>query len=205
MQFVQPAFRGDGFSNPQPIDAFTSDIANDVWSQHCSRPAIIVDKDMRLLWSNPSGAELLSSDRDIREMGGRLHLKSATGAQFRQFLDEVDDHPAAWAMLRGDERGCLVMRVTKMALGGQEAFVIAFSETKGVRRIWARFGPALGLTEAEEVVVKRLVDGANVHAVASALGVSIETVRTHVKRAYAKLGISSREEMFAEISPFRLG
>lgn len=97
------------------------------------------------------------------------------------------------------------MRVTKVLLNSNEAFVIAFSDTRGVERIWAKFGPALGLTAAEESILKRLVDGANVEAAALALGVSVATARTHIKRAYGKLGVSSREEMFAELLPFRLG
>jgi DNA-binding CsgD family transcriptional regulator len=34
------------------------------------------------------------------------------------------------------------------------------------------------------------------------LGVSLETVRTHIKRAYAKLGVCSREGFFHRLTPF---
>ena len=48
------------------------------------------------------------------------------------------------------------------------------------------------------------MDGATAAEAASDLGISLETARTHVRRAYAKLNVSSREEMFARISPFRM-
>ena len=179
--------------------------AIEIWGRHCSRPAVIIDADLRLIWSNPSGGLLLSTDPDLREVGGRLQLKAGTTQEFRSFLNDVDDQPCAWVLPRGEERGCIVMRVTKVLLDSNEAFVIAFSDTRGVERIWAKFGPALGLTAAEESILKRLVDGANVEAAALALGVSVATARTHIKRAYGKLGVSSREEMFAELLPFRLG
>ncbi|GAD59584.1 hypothetical protein MBEBAB_1834 [Brevundimonas abyssalis TAR-001] len=40
---------------------------------------------------------------------------------------------------------------------------------------------------------------------AEALNLSIETVRTHIRRVYHKLGISSREELFAMIASYRIG
>lgn len=199
MQGVESTFR------EQALSAFEAPLTAEVWSRHCSRPALIMDFELRLLWCNPAGDRLLSTDRDLRRAGGRLQFKSGVMEQFTLFLRCVDGEAAAWALPRSNERGCIIMRVTKVALGVQDAFVVAFSETNKIQRIWARFGPALGLTDAEEAVLKRLVDGANVDTAAAAFGVSVETARTHVKRAYAKLGVSSREEMFAEILPFRLG
>jgi DNA-binding CsgD family transcriptional regulator len=48
------------------------------------------------------------------------------------------------------------------------------------------------------------MDGAGADAIARDVGVGIETVRTHIRRIYNKLGIGSREELFARLSPFRL-
>ncbi|MBX9460146.1 MAG: helix-turn-helix transcriptional regulator [Brevundimonas sp.] len=53
--------------------------------------------------------------------------------------------------------------------------------------------------------MKRLVAGQPASTVAEELGLSIETVRTHIRRIYNKLGISSREQLFAIAGQFRLG
>lgn len=186
-----------------PID---ESACSEAWSKSCSRAAMIVTPSLHLLWSNEEGQRLLHVDPDLGEVGGRLSFAQRTSLfAFTAFLEDLDDEPKAWVLARRDGGGdCLIIRAVNIALGDADAIILAFSDTAGSRRLWADFGPALDLTSAETTLLKRLVDGATVTEAARDLGVSLETARTHVKRAYAKLGVSSREEMFAKISPFRL-
>lgn len=55
--------------------------------------------------------------------------------------------------------------------------------------------PALSLRERE--VVQLVLRGHSSESVGSHLGISVTTVKTHRKRAYAKLGISSQSELFS--------
>ena len=57
---------------------------------------------------------------------------------------------------------------------------------------------------AEAAVVRNAAAGARADVIAADLGVSLETVRTHFRRIYAKLGVSSREQLFALVTPYRL-
>lgn len=59
-----------------------------------------------------------------------------------------------------------------------------------------------GLTQAESEVVSLLVTGANSAEVAERLGRSILTIRTHTKKAYQKLGVTNREQLFAKLLPY---
>lgn len=52
-----------------------------------------------------------------------------------------------------------------------------------------------GLTRAEARVAVRLAEGLSVADIARALHVSVETVRTHLKRAYGKLGVRRQAEL----------
>ena len=52
-----------------------------------------------------------------------------------------------------------------------------------------------GLTRAEAVVAEQIIAGARPRAVAEALGVGIDTVRTHLKRGFAKAEVSSQTEL----------
>lgn len=61
---------------------------------------------------------------------------------------------------------------------------------------------AFRLTRSEENVLKKMVRGQTVEKIASNSKTSRETVRTHVRRAYSKLNVSSREELFRRIRPF---
>ena len=72
------------------------------------------------------------------------------------------------------------------------------------RFLWSDFPKVFGLTRAETVVVKMIVGGASADMIAEELSVAIDTVRTHVRRIYAKLGVNNREQLFSRISPFRI-
>jgi DNA-binding CsgD family transcriptional regulator len=51
------------------------------------------------------------------------------------------------------------------------------------------------LTDAELKIVKLIAQGVPNRSVATQLHLSLHTVKTHVHNAFAKLGISSREQL----------
>jgi DNA-binding NarL/FixJ family response regulator len=63
-------------------------------------------------------------------------------------------------------------------------------------------GDAYNLTPSEETVLQKMMRGNNVEKIARSSNTSPETVRTHVRRAYSKMSVSSREEMFSRLKPF---
>ncbi len=56
-----------------------------------------------------------------------------------------------------------------------------------------------GLTKTEYQAVCLLLNGLCVNDIANRLHNSVLTVRTHLKRAYSKLGISSKEQLFSMV------
>jgi DNA-binding CsgD family transcriptional regulator len=58
------------------------------------------------------------------------------------------------------------------------------------------------LTRAEIRVVEMMMSGTETTAIADALRISLETLRTHVKHAYRKLGVTTRGELFAAMADF---
>ena len=70
------------------------------------------------------------------------------------------------------------------------------------RRVLAHFKPTPStqaglLSEREQQVLEGMVDGLADKQVAARLGLSPETVRTHVKNIYRKLQVSSRSELLS--------
>lgn len=53
------------------------------------------------------------------------------------------------------------------------------------------------LTGAETRIVEQLLGGRHVHAISTRLGRSVNTVRTHIRRIYAKIGVHSQVELLA--------
>jgi DNA-binding NarL/FixJ family response regulator len=54
------------------------------------------------------------------------------------------------------------------------------------------------LTAKEEQIVKGLVDGLSYKMIAARLGLSIDTVRFHIRNIYAKLGVNSKTEVVSK-------
>jgi DNA-binding CsgD family transcriptional regulator len=60
-----------------------------------------------------------------------------------------------------------------------------------------RFGQAV-LSPREQVVVQLILRGHSAHSIARSLAIAEGTVKNHRKSIYAKLGISSQQELFSQ-------
>ena len=58
------------------------------------------------------------------------------------------------------------------------------------------------VTPGEHQVIIQLVKGYSSREIAEQFGKSILTVRTHVKRAYGKIGVKTRGQLFAKLLPY---
>lgn len=61
-----------------------------------------------------------------------------------------------------------------------------------------------GLTRSEMKVLHCLIDGMKADALAGCLNITIETARTHIRRVYNKMDVSSREQLIALTNRYRV-
>jgi DNA-binding NarL/FixJ family response regulator len=73
---------------------------------------------------------------------------------------------------------------------------IAQSRPFESRRV-ADLGALFGISRTEMLVVRAIVDGCNVDAISKKMGLSPNTVRTHIKRIHTKLGIHDTAGLMA--------
>jgi DNA-binding NarL/FixJ family response regulator len=59
-----------------------------------------------------------------------------------------------------------------------------------------------GLTRSEQTAILGLFTGLSSTEIADESGRSVLTVRTHVKRAYRKIGVRSLAQLFARLLPY---
>jgi DNA-binding CsgD family transcriptional regulator len=59
-----------------------------------------------------------------------------------------------------------------------------------------------GVTPGEHLVIVELLKGHSSREIADASAKSILTIRTHVKRAYGKIGVKTRGQLFAKLLPY---
>ncbi len=111
------------------------------------------------------------------------------------------------ASIRGaNGEGHVLVHAHRLDLDGDEPlFGLKFHRIgSDFKPVYVGLDSAFGLTAGERRVMMRLVDGDTLPAIAKSLGVSVETIRTHVRNIYGKTEVSSRAELFSLVRAFRL-
>lgn len=181
-----------------------------MWSLGHSRPLFLVNPMLKLLDLNTSGEALVKTDGEIQLASGQFAFSDkARTAKLRAFIEAARPGASGWSYRRSCGK-FIVVHVERLPSGAADPdgplVALAFNPPNpDDRYVWADFAPYFDLTRSEAVITRRLTGGQTPSTVAAELGVSIETVRTHIRRIYNKLGISSREELFATIAAFRIG
>jgi DNA-binding CsgD family transcriptional regulator len=133
--------------------------------------------------ADDSGEERRLDPRLLAEVGpptGQLRCATAR--------PEFGDQPwMVWACALPDPSGPVLAMILR---------------ARGERPNLAVLAEAAQLTRAEIRVVEMMMSGTETAAIAEALRISLETLRTHVKHAYRKLGVTTRGELFAAVADF---
>lgn len=180
-------------------------IAED-WLRLDGRKRLIVDDEGTLLWISRTAAAALAEGPVLRVRNGRLFADDAADAAALAGLLQADA-PEAVTMLGRDDDAYHVLRRWQVHGGGEGPLHLIEFRTAGDVAVGelAGFDVAFGLTPTEATVVRELVAGKAVEALADAMAISRETVRTHIRRIYSKTAVKSREELFARLRPFVFG
>jgi DNA-binding CsgD family transcriptional regulator len=171
------------------------------WFELYPCPTFIVSRDLRLAAMNARARGLAHDQRLIAIRAGFV---TAAGGQSQDTLAAAValasfDQPVRRIFRAGD--AIHVVRASVVDPSPGSLVMLSFPDA-GRPPTCAPLKEAFGVTAAEQKVIDRLVRGFTVEAAAEAMGLSLLTVRTQTKRAYAKLGVSTREELFARLLPF---
>jgi LuxR family transcriptional regulator, maltose regulon positive regulatory protein len=98
-----------------------------------------------------------------------------------------------------------LLRLGKGRFGGHEDFVGSVLHTVQARRTrGTQRGDVRTLTEREEVILRDLPSLLSLHDIAAAHHVTENTVKTHVRSIYDKLGVHSRRQAVARANELGL-
>ncbi|HXQ14970.1 MAG TPA: LuxR C-terminal-related transcriptional regulator [Caulobacteraceae bacterium] len=177
------------------------------WASLDETPRVLVLEDLSVLWTNAAARIALAERRDIAVRAGALAMTDRANAQaLANFVRSASDQPSDWCLPRSDGDGHLLFRAVRLdgGDGGEDAIAIGFHGTGAdFQPAWTGFKEAFGLTTAETDIVRALLDGETAAGIAARLAISVGTVRTHIRNAYAKLEVNSREHLFRRLTPFR--
>lgn len=172
------------------------------WFLSDQTPRMIVSRQLVVLainhtaWEMVSRGDLLSiSDRQLSTRTGLLLPKlrqavlGAREKESRLLLNDGDSEimvTVAASSDRPDEAVKLTLRDTTLP---------ATIECLDLRQLF-------GLTRSEQTAILGLFTGLSSTEIADGSGRSVLTVRTHVKRAYRKIGVRSLAQLFARLLPY---
>ena len=178
------------------------------WLEQAVTPLALLTENQRLIWANASAQELMARHAlrvdalgyvksDMRETN--LKIQSVrrqvyealqqrgswkNGAVILTFPEIADCRVQFQEMTAHDTMliGCTIMRSSQV-----------------VQDLTANLAQ-YGLTKTERKVVAMLAQGSTASEISRLNGGSLLTVRTHIKRIYAKMNVNSREKMFARLT-----
>ena len=185
----------------------------DVKQRDAKTPTIEVDKDCKVIWMNQS------AHSSMKEFGGLCvshgHLR-ASNANFSSELREKVDRAhrltgfTAYNIAASEGGGSVTLHVdlgedddgqpllcwTRVADG--RVFVL-FDASPNFDNQIAIAQIMYGLSDTQTKAVRMIAEGMDLLEIADAQGVSVNTVKTHIKRAYEKLDVSSQVELLRKL------
>lgn len=177
------------------------------WLANATTAVVLVLTDLSVVWANRRARQLEELGL-IRLNAGYLSFQDAmTTTGLMSFVKRATPGPSAW-VAHGVEGGPLLVRgeaAEPDGWPGGVALTFRITSNPDDYVLWADMQEALGLTKAEAVIVKRLIAGDRAEDIAADTPVTLETVRTHIRRIYLKLNVGTREQLFAKVLPFRVG
>jgi DNA-binding CsgD family transcriptional regulator len=178
------------------------------WLQRADLPLFLMTDDLRLVWSNASANALMTQYGLRVDPFGQIRSSSkdvtrkieSVQRQFQAAIARRQSWPCRTTTLVLTDFAGGVVRLYELMIDGMVLFGCAvMSEDEGAKDMAARLAQ-YGLTNTERKIVAMLAGGATAIEIAQASGSSLLTVRTHIKRAYEKMEVNSREKMFARLT-----
>lgn len=160
-----------------------------------------------MLWANEALKQLLEDNEICRLDGSDLAFSDeTTHARLIAFLAGLNGSPEAFVAEGRGHQGHLILRceVLRPAHRPEAIAFMFFDSRRTPAYIWSDVGALFGLTASEAVIARRLVDGVGLSDLACQLRITDETIKTHLRRIYAKVGACSREQLYVKLLPFRV-
>lgn len=196
---LQAVSAEDPTIQPSPSDAVA------LWAGADPGRRFIVTRNLGVVWASDSAHALLDEATVLHRAGHAIRLTDhALQSAFTDLVGRAGDEFTTWHFSRPAGHGELLFIARRIAPDSDLVGLRIQDTSIGFQPQWANFSGAFSLTPAEYRVALLLLDGNSVDRAASLLGLGEATVRTHVKRLYLKMEVTSKEEMFRRMAGFRI-
>ncbi|HEY2709409.1 MAG TPA: LuxR C-terminal-related transcriptional regulator [Caulobacteraceae bacterium] len=173
-----------------------------LWFAQDAAARLVVARDLTVLAANRHAVELIEATGLINLRDGALATRDRRSwGDLTTIVGEARAKPHFGVV--GSGGGALL--VDALALGDTPESPVALllrDLRVSVEIECADLESMFGVTPGEHQVIVQLVKGYSSGEIAQEFGKSILTVRTHVKRAYGKIGVKTRGQLFAKLLPY---
>jgi DNA-binding CsgD family transcriptional regulator len=166
-------------------------------------PRLIVNQALAITWMNGPARQQLPGYQCLSVEDGLFSAADPEHSRtLRDLVANCRDGPASGSLECGDIH--VIIRGHRIPADGQESFVGLRIHTTGEAfpHGYSNLHAAFGLTRSETTLMQHLAKGLSADLVAKELAISLETVRSHIRNIYRKVGASGRESLFHRLRPF---
>jgi len=180
-----------------------SDVWGARWFSHDEVPRIVVGRDFAVLAMNEAARELLQRTRLLAIRENTLHMEERRDyVDLAVLIGKAKKEPHAGVVGVNADTAILV-EVDPVTDDEDGPVGLALRDLSAPIDIeCANLDPVFGVTRGEQQVLVELLKGRSSQEIADESGKSILTVRTHLKRAYYKIHVNTRGQLFARLLPY---
>lgn len=194
--------------NSAPLAAAPQAMGKDIghwaerWFELYPRPCLLVSRRLAVASLNVAAQTLIADDPGLVLRDGHF------GARDRKVQATLEEAVRIAEVGEPIQRvlfstgAIYVVRFVALGESLDAPVAVTLRATEQNDLVCADLAEPFGLTHAEQRIVERLLRGCSSQDIADAMGKSVLTVRTHIKRAYTKLSVATREQLFARLLPF---
>lgn len=174
----------------------------ETWLGMDRRARIVTDAQLRLVWSSPEADAALARTRALSLRAGAVVARDpeALARLRRSALGVANGRRSTERLALSDESDALTLIVQAIPSEERPLIGLTLRFDRPLHGLdLSEIREEYGLTSGEERVLALLATGRSVAEISEALDNSVHTVRTHIKRIYAKLDVGTKEQLFAKL------
>jgi DNA-binding CsgD family transcriptional regulator len=167
------------------------------WMSQERQVRLIVTPDMTIVWMNSSAEAFAKNGGVFHIAAGRLWLDVPL---LHERMTRFDPGARGWIHVDGPDGEEYIAWIRDIPTAAGRFLGLAISANR--KGCPGALASQFNLSMAESRVIGALLEGKSPKSIASTLGLTIATVKSHISHAYEKIGVRTRGEMFAKASLF---
>lgn len=173
------------------------------WVEIEANPRIIFDMEWNIIWNSNNFESFCQATPLVQLKKRRVEVKeNSLKAAIVEFWRSELAICEFWIEKSKLNHDPIMISMALLKADGIPYLGLRFSEPAHERIRLSLIEEIYGLTDAEIETLYLLYRGNNVKETSDYNSVSVETTRTHVRQIYQKMGVSSREKLFALLNSF---